>query len=393
MRNAFLWLKYAALVAVPLIALSATAQTQTAGGNQQSGQSGQKQATTGSQTQGSNANSKKQQQSSGQQNTASQDNNNQAGSNNSAKQSDSQAQSQSSTQQNRIQDRNVRAANRNDTRQQDTRNALQNNRQGRRDARNMRASDLGFKFNTGNNSALVISDVPRSSRIARFGFRSGDRIVSVNGHRVVREDDLLRYLLVRDVDRVTVIVIRDGREETIYVEPAVFYDDADYVVYDPLQEFGIVIEERNNTVVVVRVIDGSPAFKAGIRQGDVLLTVSGRTYRTKTEIEKAIRDLKTGKVNVQVRRDGKSQDLSVNVPERKQSQDNQQPDGDSNASDRNDSKNANDRKDANQQKDNKNQNQKDTNRSDDNNDQNQNDDQRNDQNDKNQAPEENPHKN
>jgi hypothetical protein len=166
-------------------------------------------------------------------------------------------------------------------------------------------------------------------------------------------------LLVRDVDRVPVIVLRGGREETVFVEPAVFFEEPAVVAVDPLQQFGIVIEDRDNSVVVVQVIDGSPAFRAGIRQGDVLLTVGGRPYRTKSQIVTALRDLRPGQAKLQVRRNGQPRDVSVNVPEMKQSQPNaanqqnqnatnsqDQIDGrnrDANRSDRDNSGNPNDR--------------------------------------------------
>jgi len=61
----------------------------------------------------------------------------------------------------------------------------------------------------------VISDVSTRGPIARLGFHEGDRIVSVNGHRVAAEAEFIDCLLSGPGDRVEVIVTRDGRNETI----------------------------------------------------------------------------------------------------------------------------------------------------------------------------------
>ena len=89
----------------------------------------------------------------------------------------------------------------------------------------LRAPDIGLWFNGSPRDSLVISDVSSRGPIARLGFREGDRIVSVNGHRVAREADFIDYLFGADRDRVEVIVNRDGRDETIWVEPAQFTQD------------------------------------------------------------------------------------------------------------------------------------------------------------------------
>jgi len=95
-----------------------------------------------------------------------------------------------------------------------------------------------------------------------------------------------------------------------------FVEEDDYVG-DPLGRFGVVIEERRDQIIVIDVSDDSPAYRAGIRRGDVLVTVGGHSYRTKSEVERAVGDLKSGEAKVQVRRDQKTRDFSVKVPQAK----------------------------------------------------------------------------
>jgi S1-C subfamily serine protease len=179
----------------------------------------------------------------------------------------------------------------------------------------MRGPDIGLWFNRSSRDGLVISDVSSKGAIARFGFREGDRIVSVNGQRVTREEDFIQYLLRGNSRRVTVIVFRDGREQTIYVEPAVLVDDREYTEVDPLERFGIIVDDRyDDRIVVWRVVPRSSAYYAGFRAGDVIVTFGGRPYRTRTEFERGSRDWKAGDMNVQIRRGDRTRDLSVEIP-------------------------------------------------------------------------------
>jgi C-terminal processing protease CtpA/Prc len=322
MNKASVW-NATALFAIPLMAVAAKAQNQSNSSSQQSNQSGQTQSASGNQ--GSNSNNQPATNSS----SSKKSNSNQTGQSGTAHQQQKnsntqQSSTRSNSQQGINSDKrsNSRDTNRDTNNVQNTRRGSdesqrsdnQSDRNRQSNNRNRSASDLGFKFERGSSNGLVISSVSTDGPIARLGFRNGDRIVSVNGHRVSREDEIVRYLLVRDVERVPVIVVRDGREETIYVEPSVFVEEDNYVS-DPLERFGIVVEEREDRIVVVDVTDDSPAYRAGIRRDDILMTVGGHSYRSKSEVEKAVGELKSGEAKVQVRRGEKTRDFSVKLPQ------------------------------------------------------------------------------
>jgi len=183
------------------------------------------------------------------------------------------------------------------------------------DRSDMRGPDIGIWFNRSTRDGLVISDVSTKRAIAKLGFREGDRIVSVNGRRVTREEEFIDFLFHSDVDRIKVIVIRDGREETIVVEPAVLIREHENTEVDPLEQFGIVVDDRyDDRIIVWRVIPRSPAYYAGFRAGDVIIMFGDHRYRTRTEFEKSVGGWKSGEVNVQVRRADRTRDLSVDVP-------------------------------------------------------------------------------
>jgi C-terminal processing protease CtpA/Prc len=187
---------------------------------------------------------------------------------------------------------------------------------------NMRGPDIGLWFSRNSRDGLVIADVSSKGAIARFGFHEGDRIVSVNGHRVTTEAEFIQFVLHSDVDQVKIIVIRDGREEVIVVEPQVLTReyDVEYTQTDPLERFGIIVDDRyDDRIVVWRVIPRSPAYYAGFRPGDVVVNFGGRPYKTRTEFEHGAGEWKEGEVNVEIRRGDKTRQLSADVPRNERS--------------------------------------------------------------------------
>jgi C-terminal processing protease CtpA/Prc len=208
-------------------------------------------------------------------------------------------------------------------RDRDSRNTSYRDRSDRNSSRggdsrhNMRGPDIGIWFGRNSGNGLIIVDVSSKGAIAQYGFHEGDRIVSVNGHRVTTEADFIQYVLHSDVDRVKIIVVRDGREQIIYVEPAALtreYEAVDTQV-DPLERFGIIVDDRyDDRIVVWRVIPRSPAYYAGFQPGDVVVNFGGHPYKTRTEFERGASEWKEGEVNVEVRRGEKTRQLSADVP-------------------------------------------------------------------------------
>jgi S1-C subfamily serine protease len=72
-------------------------------------------------------------------------------------------------------------------------------------------------------------------------------------------------------------------------------------------------------ILVVHVDSDSPASKAGIKAGDVLLKVDGKSVSDENDLRRAVDGLEPGKdASVTVQRDGKPVDLKVTVGGKKQ---------------------------------------------------------------------------
>src|SRR5436305_13249859 len=93
---------------------------------------------------------------------------------------------------------------------------------------------------------LAIANVASNGALYRAGLRADDQIISINGHRLEAAGDFDRYAYVDDNNApIRVVVWRNGREETIELNPTVFYADNDSNAYtDYLPYFGVDFDNR-----------------------------------------------------------------------------------------------------------------------------------------------------
>ena len=185
----------------------------------------------------------------------------------------------------------------------------------RRRGRPERAPDLGLWFSRAA-KGLEIADIASKGAITKLGFHEGDVIVSVNGHRVNREAEFMDYLFADNGpnERVKVIVLRSGREETILVEPTVFVEEYSYVDNDPLESFGLVLDDRTaDRVVVWRVLPQTPAYYSGIRAGDVIVSFNGKRVAAMRDFGRLVQDTTPGAIAIEVSRNNKTRKIDAEL--------------------------------------------------------------------------------
>jgi len=125
----------------------------------------------------------------------------------------------------------------------------------------------------------VVADLDKRSVAAQAGLEAGDRILAVNGTPVHTFRGLQETLEEIPAGPLTLTIQRDGRKQDLPVAPS------RTVVY----EFGML-----PPVLVVSVVEGSPAEEAGIKVGDRILAIEGKPWPTQETILETVESVGEG---------------------------------------------------------------------------------------------------
>jgi serine protease Do len=220
-------------------------------------------------------------------------------------------------------------------------------------------------------SGALVTDVVSGSPADKIGVREGDILIKLDDRTVSGSDQATEYVRARKPGTlVDVWVWRDGKElkvgraelgnfdsgrwrgserstprtprapraprapRSYHGNPSsrVFHlDDLDGLRIGPLGRGRLGVETRDlgkdlgsyfsrpqgGGVLVLDVVDDSPAEKAGLKPGDVILSVGGRDVSDSDELRDAIRDRDAGAVDLRVLRSGTTRTMSVTLEERR----------------------------------------------------------------------------
>ncbi|MFA5955917.1 Do family serine endopeptidase [Hyphomicrobium sp.] len=161
------------------------------------------------------------------------------------------------------------------------------------------ADSLGLKEAKG---ALV--DEPQDGGpAAQAGLKSQDVILSVNDHEIKDGRDLARTIAaVSPGQRIKVSYIRNGETRSVDLDVARYPDgksaqnsdnaESDFKLGMTLAPADQVEGAGSHGAVVMNVDPASPAAEKGIQQGDVILSVGGKTVSGPGDVKKALKEAK-----------------------------------------------------------------------------------------------------
>jgi serine protease Do len=178
--------------------------------------------------------------------------------------------------------------------------------------------------------ALVAKVLP-GSPAEDAGIRVGDVIVAFDGKQVDHSSSLPPIVGSTKVGvKIPVDVIRNGKEKTVRVKLGELPEDetqarksepeAEKVNRVGLGVVDLTEEQRTeleigNGVLVNRVVNGA-ASKAGIREGDVILSIDNKPVKSAKQFQAMVKGLSAGKsVAVLLQRKGSPTFLAIKVPD------------------------------------------------------------------------------
>jgi membrane-associated protease RseP (regulator of RpoE activity) len=157
-----------------------------------------------------------------------------------------------------------------------------------------------------------VASVTRESPAWKAGFRVDDRILGINGFAIGNMDHMVEQLSkTRPGQSVNFLVNRDGRNREL-IAVLMNADVADQIQNKPAnlsnapawlgitssdlstsfrEQFGIAAFRG---AAVTQVVNGSPAYQAGIRPGDAVVEAGGRPVETAAELQRWVEQSRPG---------------------------------------------------------------------------------------------------
>lgn len=158
----------------------------------------------------------------------------------------------------------------------------------------------------------------------QIGIKTGDKILAINGHKVVRFEELISSKVLLGNPKLT--VSRDGQAIDLKVPETVLDSISEYGIREfvsprfEVQKIKVVVDHTPEKVSFIKRIFGkkpaatiAPAFDAGIKAGDSVLAVNGKPIRFRDEVNTAAENAKGKQIILTVWRNGKVLELTPKV--------------------------------------------------------------------------------
>lgn len=147
----------------------------------------------------------------------------------------------------------------------------------------------------------VISSVKPDSAAAQAGLEAGDRIVQFGDQKDPNWDYLIEKEMLNANHAMPVVVERHGQRVTLSVTPSM----------DPKEGVGTIgwIGEQN--IQIGEIQPGSPAQAAGLKPGDLFLSIDGQAVASPVTVQQAVIHSAGRSIDLQVMRKGQTERFSV----------------------------------------------------------------------------------
>ncbi len=191
-------------------------------------------------------------------------------------------------------------------------------------------------------AGVTVDEVRPDSPAERAGLKASDVVVAFDGERVrsarqfsrlVQETPsgrTVKVTIVRDKQRKEVeLAVPDRRRVDLFTDladrlpPFNFDFDFDVPELGLGPRLGITVQEMTDQlasffgtkggVLVTAVTDGSPAARAGIKAGDVILSLNGARVQSRADLVRGLRDASDDQVRIGIVREKKESTVTADI--------------------------------------------------------------------------------
>jgi membrane-associated protease RseP (regulator of RpoE activity) len=159
----------------------------------------------------------------------------------------------------------------------------------------------GVQFGRSNDRGLTVTSVERNNFFFNSGIRQNDVILSVDGRQIRSDADFYSWVAVRRGARIPVLILRDGREETIYIQsPEAFGQPQQEYATQQFQSgdrpfLGVAFDpQTRDAAIIASVVPGGPADQAGLQSGDTVVALNGEPVRSHRDAIAVIGSMRPG---------------------------------------------------------------------------------------------------
>jgi regulator of sigma E protease len=149
--------------------------------------------------------------------------------------------------------------------------------------------------------SMIVGEVEEGSAGAAAGIRRGDEVLALNGKRQEGWEQFMQDVAMEGGHPVPLLIRRDGRDTTLSLQSEI----------NP--KFGIAFSGITGEaeVVVAKIIPGKPAEKAGLKVGDVILSVDGIRIPSATALIEMVNGSKGAPIAIALLRDKVKQEIQI----------------------------------------------------------------------------------
>lgn len=180
------------------------------------------------------------------------------------------------------------------------------------------SEEVGAEFQTDDNDQLSVRNIEDGSLAARAGLRRHDRIVTVDGRRFQDRRQLEDYLRRNMARRVPIIIDRDGERYTV-VLPMRRMAGRMHAAQQSGPWLGVYLDDNEDGPVITHTYPQSPAERAGLRPGDVVVQIDGEDVTDSEEVMKRIEDFRPREqLRLTILRNDREREMTATLGDRSQ---------------------------------------------------------------------------
>jgi len=169
--------------------------------------------------------------------------------------------------------------------------------------------ELAQAFNIPFRKGAIVTSVEPGSAAQKAGLKPGDIVTEVNGRPIRNATDLRNAIgLLRVGDKVRLKVVRDGKTlqlSATVARPALSHLEGEAL--NPYLAGAVLSDIQENSpwygkiegVLVAEVVPGSPAWRAGLRKGDIIVAANRKPVASLTDLEQVVKGRRSLLLNIQ----------------------------------------------------------------------------------------------